>query len=142
MPPEGLNADKPAGRGIGFTGGSGTVLPIIVAMEKPLKAEAIGILREVLEWRLPRARWEQVERRLEDVAGALAEADPAKLRKAVYALELSGPERAARIEDVLVLAPPPPTRERVGELVHRLESSTEAPPAQVSSGREDDASAG
>jgi hypothetical protein len=111
-------------------------------MEKPLKAEAIGILREVLEWRLPRVRWEHVERRLEDVAGALAEADPANLRNAVYALELSGPERAARIEDVLALAPPPPTRERVGELVHRLESATETPPAQVASGRDDDASAG
>ncbi|GAA1866824.1 hypothetical protein GCM10009736_37800 [Actinomadura bangladeshensis] len=113
-----------------------------MAMEKPLQAEAIGILREVLEWRLPRVRWERVERRLDDVAGALAEGDPANLRNAVYALELSGPDRAARIEDVLVLAPPPPTRERVGELVHRLESSVETPPAQVASGREDDASAG
>jgi hypothetical protein len=111
-------------------------------MEKPLQAEAIGILREVLEWRLPRVRWEQVGRRLDDVAGALAEDDPANLRNAVYALELSGPDRAARIEDVLVLAPPPPTRERVGELVHRLESSTETTSAQVPSGSEDDAAAG
>ncbi|MGP4115440.1 CATRA system-associated protein [Streptomyces sp. 4N509B] len=83
-----------------------------------LRAEALDLLREVGAWRLGRHQWGVAERRLAAMADALARGEVRAFRGALYDLELI-PQRAVRLEDD-VLSAPPPVRERLDEIMHTL----------------------
>lgn len=88
-----------------------------------LLANACDILREMLEWELAPARWDSAAQILEVLAGAVESDDLATMRQAVTDLELHGPVRITRIGATPTLPPPPPVRERVNHLVHKLSGS-------------------
>jgi CATRA-Associated Small Protein len=85
--------------------------------------EALGLLREVLVWRLAGDRWHIVDQAVRSLAAALAAGEPDAFREVLYDLELAGPIRVVRIEDAEILPPPPPVRERINQLVHTLEGA-------------------
>lgn len=91
-------------------------------MEDGEREEALGILRDALSWRLPNVRWEQVGQHLEVITEALARDDWPRFQDALYDMELSGPERVVPLRDVSPQPPPRRVRERINELVHRLEA--------------------
>ncbi|MFI6504513.1 CATRA system-associated protein [Nonomuraea typhae] len=88
-------------------------------MEDDVRDDALDLLAEVLVWRLAGDRWRAVERALDGLAAAGGDTDA--FREVLHDLELAGPARAVRIEDVAVLPVPEPVRERINQLVHTLE---------------------
>jgi hypothetical protein len=89
-------------------------------MDRGLRDEALGLLRDAAGWRLAAGRWPVVERRLDAMTVALAAGDFAAFAAAARDLEADGPVRATRIEDVPPQPAPTPVRERINELVHSL----------------------
>ncbi|RKS74311.1 hypothetical protein BZB76_2822 [Actinomadura pelletieri DSM 43383] len=82
--------------------------------------EARTIVQEMLDWRLAPARWDSTVQILDVLAEAAETKDLATVRQAVVDLELHGPIRITRIGATPVVPAPPPVRERVNHLVHRL----------------------
>ncbi|MFC4055084.1 CATRA system-associated protein [Actinomadura syzygii] len=83
-------------------------------------AEALAIVREIFEWELAATRWDGAAQVLDALAEAAESDDLAAVRQAVADLELRGPVRITRIGATPVVPPPPPVRERLNHLVHRL----------------------
>lgn len=83
-----------------------------------IRDDALNILRDILEWKLSKVRWETVAVLLDTMA-----ADPADL-DAVSAvttkLEMAGPVRITRIGATPTEPPPPKVLERVNTLVDKL----------------------
>jgi hypothetical protein len=77
-------------------------------------AEALSVLRDVIEWSVAPARWSEVDRSVTALTAALAAGDGSALRYQITVLELLGPVRQVitRGADAPV-APPDPIRERV-----------------------------
>jgi hypothetical protein len=87
-----------------------------------VRAEALEVLRDVLEWRTTSENWDRIARALETMAAAIVKADLDALQVAADALELMSPIRIIRIGDVYGDPPPETVRDRVNRLVHSLES--------------------
>jgi hypothetical protein len=86
-------------------------------LDGELRADALDVLRDVLEWRLTGLRWTAVTAALEAMSAALPSGDVASFRAAVYELELAGPLRATGFGDTPSVDPPLPVREEVNELI-------------------------
>lgn len=90
-------------------------------LDDELRADAIDVLRDALEWRLTGRRWSAVEAAVSSLTAAWRAGDIAALRTGVYELELAGPVRATAIGDTPVVEPPEPVREEINELIFALE---------------------
>jgi CATRA-Associated Small Protein len=87
-----------------------------------IRDEALSVLRDVLEWSLTPARWEDVAGTLDGLGTGLDLADPGQLgalAEATIALELAGPVRITKIDKSAVPAPEG-VRDRVNQLIHEL----------------------
>jgi hypothetical protein len=85
-----------------------------------VRAEALDVISDALQWRLTNARWEAIAQVLAAMAAALAEGDVAALSAATADLELAGPLRLVKIDATSVVPAPPQIRERMNRLVHSL----------------------
>lgn len=92
-------------------------------MGDDIEDDVFDLLREVLIWRLAGDRWRAVDRALDGLAAALAKNEADAFQDGLHALELAGPARAVRIEDVSVLPAPESVRERINQLIHTLENT-------------------
>lgn len=85
-----------------------------------VRAEALDVISDALQWRLSDARWQAIEPVLVAMSAALAADDPGALTAATADLELAGPTRVTRIGAIPVVAPPQPVRDRLNQLVFSL----------------------
>jgi hypothetical protein len=85
-----------------------------------VRAEALDVVSDALQWRLADARWIGIERVLAAMDTAIAANDVAALATATADLELAGPVRIIRIGTVPVGPPPSAIRDRLNRLVHSL----------------------
>ena len=85
-----------------------------------VRLDGLSVLQDMLSWRLSTARWDAIAGSVEALATYLDLGDLAGARDIVIQLELAGPVRITRIGAVPSQPPPPPVRERVNQLIHRL----------------------
>jgi hypothetical protein len=85
-----------------------------------VRAEALDVISDALQWRLADARWQAIEQVLVVMEAALTTGDVAVLEAATADLELAGPLRITRIGTPPVVPPPPPIRDRLNQLVYSL----------------------
>jgi hypothetical protein len=85
-----------------------------------VRAEALDVVSDALQWRLADARWQVIEQVLIAMDAALAAADLDALAAATADLELSGPLRITRIGATPVVPPTPPVRDLLNRLVFSL----------------------
>jgi len=91
-----------------------------------VRAEALDVLSDALQWRLAEARWQAIEQVLITMDAALEADDLDALAAATADLELAGPLRITRIGATPVVPPAPPVRDRLNRLVHSLGEVTAA----------------
>ena len=91
-----------------------------------VRAEALDVISDALQWRLADARWQAIEQVLIAMEAALQADDPEALTAATADLELVGPLRVIRIGATAVVSAPPPVRDRLNWLVHSLGGTMEA----------------
>ena len=84
-----------------------------------IRDEMLSALRDVLDWCLIPAGWEQVEAILGDQEEALDIGDMDQLIALTQALELAGPLRLTEVDHDAVPVPDQ-VSERVNHLIHRL----------------------
>jgi hypothetical protein len=89
-------------------------------LDPEVRADAVDVLRDLVEWRLAPQRWARIEESVDALEAALAAGDVDALRDAVADLELAGPVRATRIGSVSPTCAPPLLLERANHLVHAL----------------------
>jgi len=89
------------------------------------KLAALDVLTDVLQWRLPAARWTRVTEIVQSIDRALSAGDPAALEAATIDLELAGPTRIIRIGAPPQVPAPRPVRDRVNSMVHSLTDVTD-----------------
>jgi hypothetical protein len=92
-----------------------------------VRAEALDVISDALQWRLADVRWQAIEQVLAAMDAALAADDMTALTAATADLELAGPLRITRIGATPVAPPPPPVRDRLNRLVHSLGGTAAAP---------------
>ncbi len=85
-----------------------------------LRAEALDVISDVLQWRLAYASWEAIEQVLAALDAALAAGDLDALAAAIADLELAGPLRITRIGATPAVPAPPPVRDVLNRLVFSL----------------------
>jgi len=85
-----------------------------------LRAEALDIVLDALEWQLAGARWQAVTAALTAMETALATGDPEALMAATADLELAGPVRVVTIGAPPVGSAAPQVRSQLNRLVHAL----------------------
>jgi hypothetical protein len=108
-----------------------------------VRRDALSVLRDMLGWRLSTARWEAIAGSVEALAAYLDLGDLAAARDIVIQLELAGPVRITRIGAVPAQPPPPPVRERVNHLIHRLSGGeSRAATTKLDDGEEDTGAGG
>ena len=105
-----------------------------------VRAEALDVISDALQWRLADARWQAVEQVLVAMDAALTAGDLAALAAATADLELAGPLRITRIGTPPVLPPPPPIRDRLNQLVYSLDGMPAAKQQPGNPGAENDGS--
>ncbi|WP_066366960.1 CATRA system-associated protein [Herbidospora mongoliensis] len=88
-----------------------------------VRNQALAILRQIPDWELTPARWEIVAELLEVADVAVAAGDLDGLDATTVQLELVGPVRMTRLGATPSEPPPPPVRDRLNILVHRLSSA-------------------
>jgi hypothetical protein len=103
-----------------------------------VRAEALDIISDVLQWRLADGRWRAIQQVLAAMDDALAAGDVDALAAATADLELAGPLRITRIGAPPIVPPTPPVRDLLNRLVHSLGDSPVAQQHQVEDTREDD----
>jgi hypothetical protein len=86
------------------------------------REEALQLLRDVRQWRLPEPRWKWVTEAVEQLASALAAVDGAAAGQAVATLEQVGPTRAIPLGTAPVVPAPAPVLQRIAVLIHSLTS--------------------
>jgi len=101
-----ISPDEPA------SGDSGDVADV--------RAEALDVVSDALQWQLAGARWQAIERVLIAMDAALQVGDPEALAAASADLELAGPLRITRIGATPVIPPAPPVRDRLNRLARSL----------------------
>jgi hypothetical protein len=85
-----------------------------------VRAEALEVLSDALQWRLAGSRWPAIDEVLATMDAALRVNDLVTLAAATADLELVGPVRITRIGATPVVPAPAPVRERLNRLVHVL----------------------
>ena len=95
-------------------------------LDATLRADALDVLQDVLQWRLTATRWATVRVALDAMRAAYDAGDVDALREAVYDLELAGPVRANSLAGEEVGEPPAPVYDVANRLQHDL--SGEGPP--------------
>jgi hypothetical protein len=85
-----------------------------------VRAEALDLLQDALEWQLAEGRWQAIEHTLIAMDAALAANDLAALTAATADLELAGPLRITRIGATPMVPAAPPIRDRLNHLVYVL----------------------
>lgn len=85
-----------------------------------VRAEALDVISDALEWRLAEARWQAIEQVLSAMEAALEADNMDALAAATADLELAGPLRITRIGATPVVPPTTPVRDRLNQLVHSL----------------------
>ena len=85
-----------------------------------VRAEALEVVLDALEWRLTKARWQAVEQAILAMRAALAADDLEALAGATTDLELAGPLRIIRIGTTPAVAAAPPIRDLLNQMVHSL----------------------
>lgn len=102
-----------------------------------VRQDAVSVLQDMLGWRLSTARWDAIAGSVEALATYLDVGDLAAAQDIVIQLELAGPVRITRIGAVPSQPPPPPVRERVNQLIHRLSGGdSRATAAKLDEGEE------
>jgi hypothetical protein len=91
-----------------------------------VRAEAVVVISDALQWRLTAARWQAIEELLAAMDAALAADDLEALAAAITDLELAGPVRITRIGAAPAVPAPPQVRDRLNRLVNSL-GGTSAP---------------
>lgn len=90
-----------------------------------VRAEALEVVSDALQWRLADARWQAIEQVLVAMDTAVESSDMEALLAATADLELMGPLRITRIGDIPAVPPVPPVRDRLNRLVHSLGDPSE-----------------
>ena len=85
-----------------------------------VRAEALDVVLDALQWHLVHARWDLVQQVLKAMNAALAAGDQEALAAATADLELAGPLRITMIGATPVVPPTPPVRDLLNHLVHAL----------------------
>lgn len=93
-----------------------------------LRADALDVLADVVQWRLTSTRWATVRGALDAMRAAYDAGDVDALREAVCDLELAGPVRANSLVGEEVGEPPPPVYEVANTLRHDLSGEAAPPP--------------
>ncbi len=102
-----------------------------------VRQDAVSVLQDMLSWRLSTARWDSIAGSVEALATYLDLGDLAAARDIVIQLELAGPVRITRIGALPSQPPPPPVRDRVNQLIHRLSGGdSRATAANLNEGEE------
>ncbi len=91
--------------------------------------DALDVLGDLHQWRLPSPRWEQIGSILDRMGQAFAAGDDEGLRDATSQLELHGPVRANRIGTKDVNGPDPSVTERQNRLIDEIGKVVPLPPA-------------
>ncbi len=108
-----------------------TTLPAVTGDTHPLdddvRADALDVLTDALQWRLTEARWAAIRTVVDALAAAVHTGDAEAVRTAVADLELLGPVRAVPIGREPVVPPPDPVRDEINELVGVLDDDPEQP---------------
>jgi hypothetical protein len=92
----------------------------MTSKEIQIRDEALEVLREILHWEMDAVRWERLTEILDVAVESELSGDLDAFAHAVVQLELAGPVRITRISGTSPQPPPPPVRERINTLVHRL----------------------
>jgi hypothetical protein len=107
----------------------------LVANEHPtflldanLRADALDVLQDVLQWRLTVTRWATVRGTLNTMRVAYDAGDVDALREAVYDLELAGPVRANSLAGKEIGEPPALVYDITNSLQHDLSGEVTPPP--------------
>jgi hypothetical protein len=87
---------------------------------------ALAVLRDARDWRLPAARWAGIPPILQSLADALDAGDWDGAAEAARQLDLVGTVRITRIGTPPSEPAPPPVRERINQLIHRLSGGQDA----------------
>jgi hypothetical protein len=113
-----------------------------VDLDGETRADALDVLRDLLDWRMAPARWEQVERLVAAMDSALADGDVNALRRATIELELASPVRVTRLGATPQGPPPEKVRERANHMIHSIGSVTTPTPDSGQAQKEDRRSKG
>jgi hypothetical protein len=101
-------------------------------------AEARGVLRVAIDWRLVASRWQQVQDIVGVMDAALAAADAGSMWNAIAQLEQLGPLRVStRLGDIPKEPAPEEVRERINELIDSLVREDGPGPGDRGDGEQD-----
>jgi hypothetical protein len=97
-----------------------------VGVDRGISQSALMVLDDVLVWKLPLERWDQIVQIVESMSVATTAGDAGALHESTADLEFCGPVRIPRIGPTPRVPAPPAVRERVNRLVHTLTGETPA----------------
>jgi hypothetical protein len=100
-------------------------------------AEVLDLVEDIDEWLLPRARWADVADLIVALSTAADVKDMTSIRSATAELRLISPLRVKLIGEEPAEPPPPPVRDRLNVLLHKLQSEPGPRPVEESRGRDD-----
>ena len=90
-------------------------------LDDQVRADALDVLTDALQWRLGEARWAAIDAAVAELAAAVRAGDVEAAVAAVAELELLGPVRAVPIGRDPIVPAPEPVREEINELVLALD---------------------
>jgi hypothetical protein len=85
-----------------------------------VRAEALDVLSDALQWQLAETRWQAIEQVLIAIDNALTADDTEALAEATAELELAGPLRITRISATPLVPAEPRVRDQLNRLVFSL----------------------
>jgi hypothetical protein len=96
-------------------------------LDDGVRADAIDVLTDALQWQLGEARWVAIRAAVVELAAAVRAGDAEAADAAVAELELLGPVRAVPIGREPIVPAPEPVREEINELVYALDDDDPEP---------------
>jgi hypothetical protein len=90
------------------------------AVPEDLRSDVVDILSDAVQWRLPAARWDGVEKLVQALHDAVKAGDPEKLEAALGDLELAAPLRITPIGGEQTTQATSKVRNLAGRVVHDL----------------------
>lgn len=97
------------------------------ALDDDVRADALDVLVDTLQWRLTEPRWVAIRAAVDALAAAVRAGDVEAVRAAVADLELLGPVRATPIGHEPLVPAPDPVRDEINELVRAMDDDPEQP---------------